>query len=136
MDATTESPSDEITLTIPRDESFHQVAHLVLGGMAARRDLTYEDLDDLEVALTALLERSHENGELTVTLRISTAAFEARVGPFHGDGIRRELERDLDREVSLRRVLETVVDGVRLEDEDGVSWVELTKTIAPSGSAA
>ena len=30
---------DEITLTIPRDPSFHEVAHLVLGGVAARLDL-------------------------------------------------------------------------------------------------
>jgi len=49
---------DEICLTLPADEAFHGVAHLVLGGLAVRLDLTYENLQDLELALDALLERS------------------------------------------------------------------------------
>lgn len=126
---------DEITLTIPREESFHHVAHLVLAGMAARLDLTYENLDDLEVALTALLERAESNGDLTVKLRAREDAFEATVGPFHGNALRRELERDVEEEVGLNRVLQTVVDEVELEEQDGEHWVELTKRLAPTGSA-
>ncbi len=125
---------DEITLTIPREESFHHVAHLVLAGMAARLDLTYENLDDLEVALTALLERAESNGDLTVKLRAREGAFEAKVGPFHGDALRRELDRDVEEEVGLNRVLQTVVDSVELEEQDGEHWVELTKRLAPAGS--
>ena len=126
---------DEVTLTIPREESFHQVAHLVLGGMAARLDLTYENLDDLEVALAALLERTDEDGELTVTLRARGNAFEARVGPFLDEKIARELEREVGEGVGLRRVLETVVDRVEVEEDDGEHWVELTKRLAPDGSS-
>jgi len=126
---------DEITLTIPREESFHHVAHLVLAGMAARLDLTYENLDDLEVALTALLERAESDGDLTVKLRAGEGAFEAKVGPFHGDALRRELEREVaEEEVGLSRVLQTVVDRVELEEQDGEHWVELTKQLVPTGS--
>ena len=39
---------DEIALTLPADEAFHSVAHLVLGGLAARLDLTVETLEELE----------------------------------------------------------------------------------------
>jgi hypothetical protein len=56
---------DEITLTIPRDASFHEVAHLVLGGVAARLNLSFENLDDLETALNAVLERAAADGEVT-----------------------------------------------------------------------
>ena len=44
---------DMITLTIPREQPFHEVAHLVLGGVAARLDLAFESIDDLETALDA-----------------------------------------------------------------------------------
>ena len=47
--------SDEITLVFPAQEDFHPVAHLVVGGLAARLELTYEQLEDLQVAVDALL---------------------------------------------------------------------------------
>jgi hypothetical protein len=124
---------DEITLTIPREASFHEVAHLVLGGVAARLNLSFESLDDLETALDAVLERGSEDGEVTVKLRLTEDAIVACVGPFSSDGLREELARDAGEGVTLRRVLDTVVDGYAL---GGDGWLELTKhverTEAPS----
>jgi len=118
---------DEIILTIPREEPFHEVAHLVLGGVAARLDLTFESIDDLETALDAVLERAAEDGDVTVQLRLADGAIVTRVGPFAADRLRAELERDSTDEVTLRRVLDTVVDSYEL-DADG--WLELTKGLA------
>ncbi|MFL5921045.1 MAG: hypothetical protein ACJ743_08995 [Gaiellaceae bacterium] len=117
---------DQITLTIPREEPFHEVAHLVLGGVAARLNLTFESIDDLETALEAVLERASEDGEVTVQLRLDDGAIVARVGPFAADRFRAELERDAHDEVTLRRVLDTVVDGYALDSE---GWLELTKGV-------
>jgi hypothetical protein len=124
---------DEITLTIPRDASFHEVAHLVLGGVAARLDLSFESLDDLETALDAALERASAPGEVTVKLRISAGAIVARVGPFASESLRADLERDRDETMSLRRVLDTVVDGYRLDPE---GWLELTKNVERQKAAS
>ena len=118
---------DEITLTIPREEPFHEVAHLVLGGVAARLNLTFESIDDLETALDAVLERAAEDGDVTVKLRLADSAIVTRVGPFAVDRLRDELERDVTDDVTLRRILDTVVDGYEL-DPDG--WLELTKGVA------
>ncbi|HLM36977.1 MAG TPA: hypothetical protein VK287_04225 [Gaiellaceae bacterium] len=117
---------DEITLTIPRDASFQEVAHLVLGGVAARLNISFESLDDLETALDAALEHGAETGDVTVKLRIAEGAIVAHVGPFASESLRAELERSPDEGMSLRRVLDTVVDSYRL-DRDG--WLELTKSI-------
>ena len=122
---------DEITLTIPREEPFHEVAHLVLGGVAARLNLTFESIDDLETALDAVLERTAANGDVTVHLRLDDRAIVARVGPFGADGLAAELERDAPNEMTLRRILDTVVDGYEV-GADG--WVELTKDVT-EGSA-
>jgi hypothetical protein len=114
---------DMITLTIPREQPFHEIAHLVLGGVAARLDLTFESIDDLETALDAVLERSSEDGEVTIELRLDDEAIVTRVGPFTVETLRAELDSD-DDGVGLRRILDTVVDGYEL---GGDGWLELTK---------
>jgi hypothetical protein len=117
---------DEIILTIPGEQPFREVAHLVLGGVAARLDLTFEGIDDLETALDAVLERSQADGEVTVRLRIEDGAIRAAVGPLAVDRLRAELERDPGEAVTLRRILDTFVDRYEL-DQDG--WLELSKDV-------
>ena len=116
---------DQITLTIPREPPFHEVAHLVLGGVAARLNLTFESLDDLETALDAVLERTAPEGDVTVQLRLEEGAIVARVGPFT-EPLRAELAREAGGDVTLRRVLDTVVDRYELDAE---GWLELRKDV-------
>jgi hypothetical protein len=123
---------DMITLTIPREEPFHEIAHLVLGGVAARLNLTFESIDDLETALEAVLERASDDGEVTVELRLDERAIVTRVGPFAVDSLRDDLDRD-DDSVGLRRILDTVVDGYEL---DGEGWLELTKNVTDGDGSA
>ena len=74
--------ADEITLTIPRDPEFHRVAHLVLGGLAVRLDLTIENLEDLEIALDAILDRTDPAaGEITIRMSLGDGSLETVVGP-------------------------------------------------------
>jgi len=119
--------SDRILLTIPRGEGFENVAQLVLAGVAARLNLTYEVMDDLGTALSTLLERRGEQGELTVELDVGEDVVTATLGPF-GDTLRLELERQ-DGGVGLRRVLETMVDGFGTVEREGSEWIELEKRV-------
>jgi anti-sigma regulatory factor (Ser/Thr protein kinase) len=119
--------SDEIRLTLPAQEDFRHVAHLVVGGLAARRDVTYEDLEDLQVAFDALLGCRDDEGEITITLCVDDGEVRADVGPFSAEALA-QLDRGSG-EFQLRRVLDTVLDGVAIEDRDGSSWVELTKRV-------
>jgi hypothetical protein len=118
---------DEIILTIPGEQPFREVAHLVLGGVAARLDLTFEGIDDLATALDAVLERSPADGEVTLRLRIEDGSIHAAVGPFAVDRLRAELDQDPGEAVTLRRILDTVVDRYEL---DGDGWLELRKDVA------
>lgn len=119
--------ADEIILTIPGEQPFREVAHLVLGGVAARLDLTFEGIDDLETALDAVLERTAVDGEVTVRLRVDDTSISAAVGPLAVDRLRAELDRDPGEAVTLRRILDTVVDRYEL---DGDGWLELRKDVA------
>jgi len=119
--------TDQITLTMPRERPYFGVARLVLGGLAARLDVTVESLEELELALDALLERRDDGDEITVELQVDGELLHAKVGPFNDPAIRTELEGDPDDSMSLRRLLDAVVDRYEVVDADGGRWVELQK---------
>jgi hypothetical protein len=118
--------TDEITLTIPRDREFHRVAHLILGGLALRLDLTIETLEDFQLALDAVLDYAESDGEVTVVLRNDDDVIEARIGPVD---LNEELGRPDDGDLNLHRVLATVVDDFRVDRD----WVQLTKRVKARG---
>jgi hypothetical protein len=122
--------TDEITLTIPRDRALYSVAHLVLGGLGIRLNLTIEHLEDLQLAVDAVLERVRAVEHVTITVGVSEEAIETAIGPLR-DGVRAELEatEDEDEDVGLRRILAALVDEVELTQTDGEDWVKLTKAV-------
>ena len=119
---------DEITLTIPRDRAMYSVAHLVLGGLGIRLNLTIEHLDDLQLALDAVLERVREGEDVTIAVSVSEGEIATAIGPMH-DGVRDELEATDGQNVGLRRILDTLVDSVELTSREGGDWVKLTKAV-------
>jgi anti-sigma regulatory factor (Ser/Thr protein kinase) len=118
--------TDVVTLQLPRDRELFGVAHLVLGGLAARLDLTVDVLDDISTALDELLRRRERTDDVTVSVRIEETALLTVIGPF--DNVAEELESP-DEGLGLRRVLETVVDKVDVQKRDGRQWVELRKEL-------
>jgi hypothetical protein len=121
--------TDHITLTLPRERSFFGVARLVLGGLAARLEITVEHLEDLELALDGLLERRDGAEEITVALDVADSELHASVGPFGGKDVRAELEGEVGESMSLRRLLDAVVDAYDVEDREDGTWIELRKRV-------
>jgi hypothetical protein len=127
---------DEFTISIPRERAFSTVAELVLGGIAARHDVTIDVLDDLQLALDALLDHIEQDGgdgNVRVLLRVAADQIEASLGPV-GDATAAELEQDAGEGIGLRRLLETTIDDVALNDRDGEAWVQLRKGYALAGA--
>jgi len=119
--------TDVVTLQLPRDRDFFGVAHLVLGGLGARFDLTYDVLDDMTTALDELLEQREAIDDVTLEVEIGDNEIRTTVGPFGGRVVD-ELHAS-DAGLGLRRVLETVVDKVSISERDSGHWVELQKHI-------
>ncbi len=120
---------DEIVISLPRERAFGAVVGLVLGGVAARHDLTIDVLDDLQLALETLLEQEEDESEISIVLRIDGTAVAVSVGPFDG-AIVRELEQAAGDTLGLRRLLDTVVDSVAVDWRKDGCWVELHKGYA------
>lgn len=119
--------TDEIRLVIPAEEDFRPIAHLVTGGLAMRLDMTYDDLDDLQVGIEALLALRDDADDLVVSLSADDGVLHASLGPFAPETLR---EVDSGDGLGLSRVLDTVCDTHEIEERKDGAWVELTKRVA------
>lgn len=124
--------TDTVRLTIPRDELYHGVARLVVGGLAARLEFSYEHLEDIQLALDSVLanEAYAAGPELTIELRVREDGIELRTGPI-AEALRADLERDVPAAegVGLGRLLATLAEEVGIESEDGTDWLRLEKRL-------
>jgi hypothetical protein len=127
---------DEFTITIPREREFGTVAGLVVGGVAARHDLTLDVLDDLQLALDALLERlGSDPGDLTIVLQVEEGSIGLSVGPLPAE-VTAALDAEAGTGIDLKRLLNAVVDEIGVGSRDNGSWVELRKSYALAGSGS
>lgn len=122
--------SDRILLTVPRDRRYVAVAHLVLGGVAMRQNLTVEALEDLQLAIDEVLGRERGAGAVTLELRLADGMLEARIGPFDATLLEADLQAGDGNGLGLKRVLDSTVDSVRVESGEGGDWVLLSKAAA------
>jgi hypothetical protein len=125
--------TDEIVLTLPRQRRFYDVAHLVVGGLAARVDLTMDTLSDLQLALDGLLPRETPDGEVTVVLRLENGALAGRIGPFDSETLKRDLAKG-GAGYPTQLVLETVFEQYAVAEENGHSWVDFRLAKGHGGS--
>jgi anti-sigma regulatory factor (Ser/Thr protein kinase) len=120
-----------ITLRIPHERPFHGVARLVVGGLAARLDLSYEHLEDLQLALASVLENGSyaAEPEVIVELTVGEETLTMAIGPLNGDAIRTDLESENGNGITLGRLLRTVAERVDVEERDDGAWLRLEKRV-------
>jgi hypothetical protein len=123
---------EAIELTLPAGREWHAVARLVLGGVADRLNLSFEDLDDLQLAVERLLVEAASQD--TVQMRIDVVEHGVRVGV--GPLVERTIADALQGpdsepgELTLRRILQTVVDSFGVEEHaEGGIVVRLQKAV-------
>jgi hypothetical protein len=120
-----------IRLRIPNERPFHGVARLVVGGLAARHNLSYEALEDLQLALVTVLEGDGYAAadEIRVELVVSDDAIAMAIGPLNGNAIRAGLEESSDNELGLGRLLGTLVEDAEIEAREDGDWLRLSKRV-------
>ncbi len=101
----------------------------MLGGLGVRLELTFETLEDLQVALDALLECCREDDEVTMEVRLGENELRLAVGPLDEQTLTEVLDHEPVDGPALQRVLDTVVDRVERTKRDDGWWLELTKRL-------
>lgn len=119
--------SDTIHLTIPADTRFRGVATLVLGGIGTRLDVPYERIDDLQLALSSVLEAAARELPVTIEFQAGPGLLSIVIGPL------REGTGD-DR--GLAKVLEPLVDAFHSSRRHGADWLELELGLEPAETPA
>ena len=130
-----------IELRIPNERPFHGVARLVVGGLAARHNLSYEALEDLQLALATILEGDEYStgDEICVELEVTEEAIAMAIGPVNGDTVRADLQNSVEGDLGLGRLLGTLVEDAGVEAREDGDWLCLSKRvrgIKPAGTNA
>jgi hypothetical protein len=130
-----------IELRIPNERPFHGVVRLVVGGLAARHNLSYEALEDLQLALVTVLEGDAYStaDEIRVELVVTDEAILMAVGPLNGNAVRADLQESSEGDLGLGRLLGTLVEDAGMEAREDGEWLRLSKRvrgIKPAGTNA
>jgi hypothetical protein len=123
---------ETIELTLPAGREWHAVARLVLGGVADRLNLSFEDLDDLQLAVERLLVEAASQDTVQLRIDIVDHGVRVGVGPLAERTIADALQSpDAEPgELTLRRILQTVVDSFGVEEHaEGGIVVRLQKAV-------
>ena len=120
-----------IKLSIPHEPPYHGVARLVVGGLAARLDVSYEQLEDLQLALASILDEGGyvRDSQVNVELEVHEVALSMLVGPLDGGKLKSDLADDSDERIGLGRLLGTLAEIVSVESRDDGEWLRLEKRV-------
>ena len=127
--------SDRIELSTPVGRAWDPVIRLVLGGIADRLNLPFEDLDDLQLAVERLLAEARFEDRVTLSFEILERSVRVRIGPILTGAVAEALQGPPSKpgELTLGRILQTVVDSYGVEKvEDGHMIVRLEKAVRRS----
>ena len=76
------APGDTVTLRVPRDAAYLPLLHMVLGGIAIRQDLSFDDLDDVQLAVDNIVaEDDGTQQALTMTVTVEDDTLTIRLAP-------------------------------------------------------
>jgi len=126
-------PAETVTLTIPGQPRYIGIARMFVGGLAARLDLGYETMDDLQLALESVLRKAELGEHVTVEAHLEDDGVSILVGPFAHDPLAGERHPE---RLELERLLSTLVAGSESTMRDDGCWLRLDVRIpAGSGSA-
>jgi 2-keto-3-deoxy-6-phosphogluconate aldolase len=121
---------ERIDLEAPLSGDFKAVVRLIIGGIAERVDFAFEEIDDLQLAVERLLAEAGTVGSVQLSFEVGSNGIRTRVGPLSEHKVAEAL-RDGEAapgELTLRRILQTVVDSFGVDEaEDGAIVVRLEK---------
>lgn len=129
--------ADSVRLEVPRETGFLSLLHLVLGGIGIRRSLSFDDLDDLQLAVdNVLAEDTPAGGVLSMAVTISEQALAVRLEPLRNRDLRMTLAQGAvppeaqGRCIDICLLLRSLVDEYSVSDlDDGVYALDLRKLV-------
>ena len=118
-----------VSVSLPTDRRYLDVARLVVGGVASRLRLGYEELDDVQLAVESVLRSDLAlAGEVNVEVAVADERLTVAVGPLDDLRLRRRLRADGRDGLGLGMLLHRLADRVEVVPGPYGSSLVLTKT--------
>jgi anti-sigma regulatory factor (Ser/Thr protein kinase) len=127
--------AERIDLEAPLSGDFQAVVRLIVGGIAERVDFAFEEIDDLQLAVERLLAEAGTAGTVRLTFEVGDDRIRTRIGPLSQQKVAEALQDGemVPGQLTLRRILDTVVDSFGVDQGDGSGIVvRLEKTKGPT----
>jgi anti-sigma regulatory factor (Ser/Thr protein kinase) len=127
--------AERIDLEAPLSGDFQAVVRLIVGGIAERVDFAFEEIDDLQLAVERLLAEAGTAGTVCLSFEVGEDRIRTRIGPLSQAKVAEALQDGdmVPGQLTLRRILDTVVDSFGVDRGDGGGIVvRLEKTKGPS----
>jgi hypothetical protein len=134
-----EPPSESVILRAPKSRSSIPLLRVVIGGVAARRSVRVDQLDDLQLAVETLVveERSYE-GDLVLTVAAGEDGLAVTLAGLCNSEVKSLLQdrgaekpRSAPPTIDVRMLLAALVDAYRVSEDDGERFaVVLEKRIS------
>ena len=109
--------ADLIRLEVTATPAAMPIVRMVLGGVAARIDLSLDEIDDLYVAVEQLLSAASDSGEdprHELAIEVVDDGVSVSVGPFRSSLLRARLAGDGGSGFDLKTVMRGVVESVEV----------------------
>jgi hypothetical protein len=133
-DAVLDDSTRRVAITLPGEKRAIGIVRLFVGGLAARLDLGYETMDDLQLAVESVLLGAELGPEITVAAHIDGDSVSLSMGPFPRDPL--ATGTDETGELDLEHLLAALVARAETtQEEDGACRLRLDVRI-PAGSGA
>ena len=128
---------DTVTLRVPRERAYLSLLHMVLGGIATRQEVSFDDLDDVQLAVDSIVtEDDGHQPDLTMTVTMGDDILTIRLAPLSNPDLHETLRlgevpvgaegRCLDVCLMLR----SLVDHYEMQDLAGGTFaVEMRKRL-------
>jgi hypothetical protein len=116
---------DRIVLSVPPGPEFHGTLRLVVGGIGARSQLGYEQVNELQLAVESVVSHRRPSGSaVVVQADVDDRSVSLLLGPF-------EIEDD----AAGLRVTERLVGSVGVVTLEDGQWLELSSINERAGAA-
>ena len=116
---------DRISLSVPPTPEFHGTLRLVVGGIGARSQLGYEQVNELQLAVEGVVaHRRPSRSAIVVQAEVDDRSVSILVGPFEPE----------DDPAGIR-VTERLVGSVRVISLEDGEWLELSSANDKTGAA-
>lgn len=125
---------DTVRLRVRGDRDLRPVVRMTVGGLATRLDLSYAEMDDLQLGVESILDAVPEGAVLDLTIVVEERSVGVTVEPLDRTLLNELLPDRADGSPGLRRLLETLVETVEDGETGSGAWVRVTRRISPRAS--